>query len=80
MPEALFELRLLMISTIFASGISKDSREAAVFVANGGRVLLFSSGVHCKAKYLLKMLAFSWKSLTKLLSSMSGGMLEIFFC
>ena len=57
---------------------SRDERDLSVFRQEGGKELLFSKGVHWKAKNLWKRLTFSEKFEMILLLTNKGGIIDVF--
>ena len=77
-PCALFTFSAMIIFTISLAIISREERVSFGVTSNVGNVLSLGTSVHCLQKDSLNKLAFSLKSVTKLLLTSNGGIRGIF--
>ena len=77
-PCALFTFSALIIFPISLAIISSEERVSFGVSSNVGNVLSLATGVHCLQKNSLNKLAFSLKSVTKLLLIINGVIRGIF--
>ena len=68
----------LIIFPISLAITSREERVSFGVSSNVGNVLSLATGVHCLQKNSLNKLAFSLKSVTKLLLTSNGGIKGIF--
>ena len=74
----MFTFSALIIFPVSLAIISRKERVSFGVSSNGDNVLSLATGVHCLQKNSLNKLAFSLKSVTKLLLKSNGGIREIF--
>ena len=77
-PCALFTFSALIIFPVSPAIISSEERVSFGVSSNVGNVLSLAAGVHCLQKNSLNKLAFSLKSVIKLLLTSNGGIRGIF--
>ena len=74
----MFTLSALIIFLISLAIISREERVSFGVSSNVGNALSLATGRHCLQKNSLNKLAFSLKSVTKLLLTSNGGIRGIF--
>ena len=74
----MFTFSALIIFPVSLAIISREDRVSFGVSSNVGNVLSLATGVHCLQKNSLNKLAFSLRSVTKLLLTSNGGIRGIF--
>ena len=74
----MFTFSALIIFPISLAIISREDRVTSGVSSNVSNVLSLATGVHCLQKNSLNKLAFSLRSVTKLLLTSNGGIRGIF--